>query len=49
MTWVSKPVITMSGMVIAFVLSVSTAIIASIFPSLRASRLEIAEALRQCN
>ncbi len=49
MAWVSEPVVTLSGAAAALVLSVTTAVVASIVPSFRASRLDIAEALRQCN
>lgn len=49
MNWVSEPFVTLTGVWAAFLLSIITAVMASVIPSFRASRLDIAEALRHCN
>lgn len=45
-TWLSKPMVVPSVLVFAFGLSVVTAVVSAAYPAYRASRLEIAEALR---
>ena len=44
--WVSEPTVVFGVLVRAFVLSIMAAVLASFFPSLRASRLQVADALR---
>lgn len=46
MFWLSEPKIVPSMLVFAFILSVITSLISSLYPAYNASRLEIAEALR---
>lgn len=46
MEWLSEPKITMGVVVFAFILSLITSLISSLYPARKASRLEIAEALR---
>jgi len=46
-TWFSEPIIVWSGLIFAFFLSIITALISSLYPAYKASRLEIAEALRR--
>lgn len=46
MAWLSEPKIVPSMLVFSFVLSMLTALISSLYPAYRASRLEIADALR---
>lgn len=45
--WHSEPLIDSSSLIFSFVLSIVTALISSWYPALKASRLEIATALRQ--
>jgi putative ABC transport system permease protein len=45
-TWLSRPMIVPSAIVFAFVLSFITAVVSSLYPAYKASRLEIADALR---
>jgi len=45
-TWLSKPMVVPSVLAFAFLLSLVTAVVSSAYPAYRASRLEIAEALR---
>lgn len=44
--WLSRPMIVPSMVIFAFTLSVITSLISSLYPAYKASRLEIAEALR---
>ena len=46
MCWVSEPKVVLSVVIFAFALSVITALISALYPAYKASRLEIAEALR---
>lgn len=46
MSWVSEPKIVIATLIFALVTSILTALAASLYPAFRASRLEIAEALR---
>ena len=45
-TWISEPMIVPGTLVFTFILSVITSLISSLYPAYKASRLEIAEALR---
>lgn len=45
-SWVSEPMIVPGMLVFVFILSVITSLISSLYPAYKASRLEIAEALR---
>lgn len=44
--WLSEPKITFSTLLLAFFLAIVTALISSLYPAYKASRLEIADALR---
>jgi len=44
--WFSRPMIVPSMAVFAFMLSVITSLVSSLYPAYKASRLEVAEALR---
>jgi putative ABC transport system permease protein len=46
MFWLSEPKVVPSMLVLAFVISIVTSVISSLYPAYRASRLEIADALR---
>jgi ABC-type lipoprotein release transport system permease subunit len=46
-TWYSEPLIVPSVLAYAFLLALVTALISSVYPAHKASRLEIAEALRR--
>lgn len=46
MSWVSEPKIVIGTLIFALVTSILTALVSSLYPALRASHLEIAEALR---
>ncbi|HTY44626.1 MAG TPA: FtsX-like permease family protein [Patescibacteria group bacterium] len=46
MFWLSEPKVVPSMLVLAFVVSLFTAVVSSLYPAYRASRLEIADALR---
>ena len=46
MTWFSEPVVVPGVLAYAFLLSLTTALISSVYPAYKASRLEVAEALR---
>lgn len=45
-TWVSEPMLVPSVLIFAFILSLITSLVSSLYPAYKASRLEIAEALR---
>jgi putative ABC transport system permease protein len=47
MHWLSEPKIVPSMLIFAFFLAIATSLISSFYPAYRASRLEIADALRQ--
>jgi len=46
MPWLSEPKVLPSGLLFAFSLSLLTSILSSLYPAYKASRLEIAQALR---
>ena len=46
MEWIARIAITPAGLLAAFVMALSTSFISSVLPALKASRIEIAEALR---
>lgn len=46
-SWVSEPMLVPSTLIFAFVLSLITSLVSSLYPAYKASRLEIAEALRR--
>lgn len=46
MYWLSEPKIVVSALIFAFIVSIKTSLISSLYPAYRASRLEIADALR---